>query len=270
MPARHEHLYQQWRDDLYKQCTRGKIWRTNFDWEVSKGHISSATAARMRDEIVSWIHEHADRDSPFDVVSGVLKRRAVTLQGTRRPAELPALSRIVDHRVFVRQYVDTGGFGLDAGETSDDLVLDKLWPLPQEHLRGELHNEVGIGWYTSTEDLAGLRDTPDRLRNRLGLADMKAGVRLIQLNIPPDAFVQAGVFAAPTSLDTDSTTFSPTPDSDGWGRTVDVQGYTDGVRELVMSPIPIPTPLQAEDLGILATNIELDLEALLKRSESLG
>jgi hypothetical protein len=178
---------------------------------------------------------------------------------------------------FLKRHIDRAKAGIPIEEhrypTADDILSLQDRGLEGIVQESELRGRRPIGWVTRTEALDAIRSetdvgTADRVRNLLGLRHLDRDYHVVEVLYPRCSPEELGL-RVPTFLDgCPSLIFrSRTATDDGWGRTVQLKSYADGLPEAVHPPLPFDARFRVRWLGRIteplpAEDWERHLEAL--------
>lgn len=258
----------------------GRIWLANLAVDLDSGNLPAAAGEALL-AAAAELNAPAGATDAFpladdaravlltDLLAVVAADPGRFLRRSGRHPRPQALARVMDAESF-------GLFHLhaDLGLVVDDRLGERVSrqlgvSILPEHYTGQMRTAQPWFWAAPAADLpAGA--SADEARALLGLGHYPRGCWLVAMEIPADR-VATATLTAPTTLDAGgSPWFAPHPghELDRWGRTCDLRTRGEGLREALVTALPMDDRVSVRALGCTQQDPPADLGPWVEAAEA--
>ena len=242
----------------------------NMLYDLESHDLSgSAVGDFFRSLVNAWENAEANSssNSSFSLFCQVARNREhYVLQGTEISSEFQGCSRVVDVNSFFEDNLLQSKLGwwlTDGSLEPWQIEMLQMSDLPSKAGKGQLTSKSRpFAWVTKTallDEIFKHVTEPERaskVRNQLGLAHYWEEVELIEIQYKAlalkDLILVSPIFieGCPSRSYYSKPIYRSKLSDDGWGTTVDLDTYTDGLPEAVHRPIDFGSGFSLRYLGI--------------------
>lgn len=248
----------EWMSDLLSD-NMGQLWLEKLEFDFNNGNLSATDRSDFDALVEANLTSVASLASPLAALEFVLSRTpSLALRSRRSVPTLTTVVCIIRMEVYFYYLLDRRAFASIIDEAEDDMtfVWDNMGGLITSVFHsGRLRTDRPFFWCATADqiDAISTHSTDDKnatiIRNRLGLSHMSQGQRIVRLNIPTHLLTGLTV-RPPTTLDGGiNPAFVPAAESDGYGRTLNLQNLLRDLKELVVEQVEFTPEIDARKQG---------------------
>ncbi len=256
--------WDEWRDNMMYSFS-GKMTLLNIDYDLRTNRISKSTFDQFQKLIVEmWRNARTlphDQSKPEQIFNKVIDSNPslFLFRGSICGKNNDDIIRIMDADDFVnRHLIQASGILSDRGYVTDQDMLTlqtygfkKLLPSVEKNLQGRRP----YVWVTDLDEfhneLAGIavEERPEHVRNVLGLLHYTESPYLIGVVYPSGTDSHDALYAPTFFEGCPSRIYRSRKTPDGWGRTVNLVNYKDGLKEAIHPAMPFTAKFELEFIG---------------------